>query len=93
MTMIIKVPKAKTEELKGMVEEGLHIFGKVMSHLSQMCEESEMGERMGMRDMDYPYADRMGMREDMGMRGNMPMSPYEYGDRRGVRGTGRYSRY
>jgi len=99
-TTIIKIPRAKTEELKGMVEDGLHVFGKVMSRLSQMCEEPEMGERIGMREMDYPYGDRMGMREDydhMGER-HYPMSPYgdrweAYGDRRGVRGTGRYSMY
>lgn len=94
-TTIIKIPRAKTEELKGMVEEGLHIFGKVMSLCTQMCEEG-----YGERNMDYPYGDRMDMREDydrMGER-HYPMSPYgerweAYGDRRGVRGTGRYSMY
>ena len=103
MTMIIKVPKHKTEELKGMIKEGLHIFGRAMSLAEDMCEDSEMGERggFGMRDMDYPYGDRFGMREDydrMNEHHYPPMSPYgerweAYGDRRGVKGTGRYSRY
>lgn len=87
MTAIIMRNKAR--EMKNLVEDGLHIFGKVMNMCSQMCEEDEMGERggyYGNRDMDYPYGDRMGMREPM-----MP-EPW-YGDRRGVRGTGRYSMY
>lgn len=95
MTTIIRVPRAKQEELKGLISEGLHIFGRAMTLTEQMCEEG-----FGERNMDYPYADRIGMREDydhMGMR-DYPMSPYgdrweAYGDRRGVRGTGRYSRY
>lgn len=85
MTAIIRVPKQKTEELKSMIEEGLHVFGKVMNLCEQMCEESEMGERMGMRG-------GYGMREE-----GYPEAPYAeseaYGDRRGMRGTGRYSRY
>lgn len=95
MTMIIKVPKHKTQELKEMISEGLHVFGRAMSLAEQMCEEG-----FGERNYDYPYGDRIGMREDYDMMGerNYPMSPYgerweAYGDRRGVRGTGRYSRY
>lgn len=83
MNVMIKVPKHKTEELKGMIEEGLHIFGRAMSVAESMCHESEIGER-------YEYGDRMGMRD-------YPMPPYGdrypdmYGDRMGMRG--RYSRY
>lgn len=85
MTAIIPIHRGKMEELKHLMKEGMHL-------LEEMCEETQMGERnYGERDMDYPYGDRMGMR-------NYPMSPYgdrweAYGDRRGVRGTGRYSRY
>lgn len=102
MSMVmIRVPKDKTMELKGMISEGLHIFGRAMSLAEEMCEGAEMGERggyYGNRDMDYPYGDRMGMREDyMGER-HYPQYPImgerDYmGERRGVRGTGRYSRY
>lgn len=87
MTAIIM--RNKAQELKGMIEQGLHIFGKCMNIAEQMCEEDEMGERggyYGNRDMDYPYGDRMGMREPM-------MHDPWYGERRGVRGTGRYSMY
>ena len=79
-TTIIRVPRQKTEELKGMISEGLHIFGRAMSLAEQMCEDSEMGERgggysysdrggYGQRDMNGPYGERMdGMGERMGMR-------------------------
>lgn len=103
MIAMIRVPRQKTEELKGMIKEGLHIFGRAMSLAEDMCADSEMGERngFGMRDMDYPYGDRYGMREGddhMGERNYPPMAPYgerweAYGDRRGVKGTGRYSMY
>lgn len=98
-TTIIRVSRQKTEELKGMISEGLNIFGRAMSLAEQMCEDSEMGERgggygnrggYGQRDMDGPYGERM---DGMGERMGMPQSPYEYSERRGVRGTGRYSRY
>lgn len=83
--MMIRVPKDKTMELKQMINEGLHIFGRAMTLAEEMCEGSEMGERMGMRDYDerhYPQYPMMGERD------------YDYmGERRGVRGTGRYSRY
>lgn len=91
-TIMIRVPKQKTEELKGMVEQGLHIFGKVMNLCETMCD-GEMGERYyGHREMDYPYGDRMEMRN------YPPQYPYgdrwqAYGDRQGVPGTGRYSMY
>ena len=80
----------KAMEMKGLIEDGLHIFGKAMNIAQQMCEEGEMGERgyYGHKDMDYPYGDRMGMRAP-----HYPMEPWEYGDRQGVRGTGRYSMY
>lgn len=84
--MMIRVPKDKTMELKQMISEGLHIFGRAMTLAEEMCEGSEMGERM--RDYDYmgerhyPQYPMMGERD------------YDYmGERRGVRGTGRYSRY
>ena len=77
-TTIIRVSRQKTEELKGMISEGLNIFGRAMSLAEQMCEDSEMGERgggydnrggYGQRDMDDPYRERMdGMGERMGMR-------------------------
>lgn len=89
MTTVVMMQN-KAREMKNLVEEGLHAFGKVMAMCQDMCEESEMGERggyYGHRDMDYPYGDRMGMRD------NSEMPPYDYGERRGVRGTGRYSRY
>lgn len=78
-------------ELKEMINEGLHLFGRAMSVAEQMCEEGEMGERYGDR-----YGSRMGMREepDMGMRDYPPYpmaDPSMYGDRRNSRG--RYSRY
>ena len=80
MTAIIMQNKAT--EIKELVEQGLHIFGKVMNMCEQMCEEDDMGERggYGMREYGSPYGDRMNMREG-------------YGERRGVRGTGRYSSY
>ncbi len=78
----------KAREMKNLVEEGLHAFGKVMALCQDMCEESEMGERGG-------YGNRYGERGDMGERMGMRdyPDPYEMGERRGVRGTGRYSRY
>lgn len=79
MSMIII--KHKTNELKGLINEGLHVLGRAMTMCEEMCEDSEFGER----NMDYPYGDRMGMRD-------YPEYPY-MGERRGVRGTGRYSRY
>lgn len=95
---MIKVPRQKTEELKQMISEGLHIFGRAMSVAEQMCEDAQMGER----NYDYPYGERMGMRDNdyMGerhypqypMMGERDYDPY-MGERRGVRGTGRYSRY
>lgn len=92
MSMVmIRVPRQKTEELKGMINEGLHIFGRAMSLAEEMCEGSEMGERMGMRDIEPPY---MGERHypRYPMMGERDYEPY-MGERRGVRGTGRYSRY
>lgn len=89
MTTVVMM-KNKAKEMKSLVEEGLHAFGRVMSICEELCEDSEMGERggyYGHRDMDYPYGDRMGMRD------YSEMPPYEMGERRGVRGTGRYSRY
>ena len=89
MTAIIMRDKA--QELKGMIEEGLHIFGKCMNIAEQMCE-GEMGERggyYGHRDMDYPYPDRMGMRDYP----QYPMHDSYMGERQGVRGTGRYGMY
>ena len=83
--------KNKAQQMKGLVEEGLNIFGKVMTMCNDLCED-EMGERggyYGHRDMDYPYGDRMGMR-------NYPQYPmYDpyMGERQGVRGTGRYGMY
>lgn len=93
--MTVVMMRDKASQMKELVEQGLHIFGKVMNMCEQMCDESEMGERggYGMREMDYPYGDRMGMREDYPMgEKHYPMYPY-MGERRGVRGTGRYSRY
>lgn len=106
MIAMIRVPRQKTEELKGMIKEGLHIFGRAMSLAEDMCEDAEMGERggnynmrggdYGMREMDYPYGDRMsmGMREGFDNMGERyyPQSPM-MGERQGVRGTGRYSMY
>lgn len=86
-TIMIRVPKDKTMELKGMIQEGLHIFGRAMSLAEQMCE-GEIGERnYGMREgvygmREYPEYPMMGERDG-----------YGYGERRGVPGTGRYSRY
>lgn len=79
MTAVIM--REKSHELKEMLHRALDIA-------EQMCEGGEMGERggYGMREHDYPYGDRMGMRD-------YPQYPYEMGERRGVRGTGRYSRY
>lgn len=100
--MTVVMMRDKASQMKELVEQGLHIFGKVMNMCEQMCDESEMGERggrygsYGQRDMDYPYGDRYGMREDYPMgEKHYPMSPMwdGYGERRGVRGTGRYSRY
>lgn len=85
MTAIIMRDKAR--QMKSLVEEGLNIFGKVMTMCNDMCE-GEMGERggyYGNRDMDYQYGDRMGMRD-------YPQYPM-MGERQGVRGTGRYSMY
>lgn len=92
MTTVVMM-RNKAKEMKSLVEEGLHAFGKVMTMCQDMCEESEMGERggyYGQRDYDYPYGDRMGMR------GQMPQYPmYDpyMGERQGVRGTGRYGMY
>ena len=75
---MIRVPRKQTEELKGMISDGLHIFGRAMSLAEQICEDAQMGER----NMDYPYGDRYGDR--MGMRDYM-------GERRGRSSvTGRY---
>lgn len=82
MSMIII--KKKTGELKGLINEGLHVLGRAMSMCEELCEGSEYGER----NMDYPYSDRMGMRDNY----EYPEYPY-MGERRGVRGTGRYSMY
>lgn len=89
--MTIVMMRDKAHQMKGLVEEGLNIFGKVMTMCNDMCEESQMGERggyYGHRDMDYPYP-------DMGMRGHMPQYPYDpyMGMRQGVPGTGRYGMY
>ncbi|MBQ0074654.1 MAG: hypothetical protein KBT34_10715 [Prevotella sp.] len=89
MTTVVMM-RNKAKEMKSLVEEGLHAFGKVMTMCQDMCEESEMGERgyYGHRDYDYPYGDRMGMRD-------YPQYPYDpyMGERQGVRGTGRYGMY
>lgn len=92
MTTVVMM-RNKAKEMKSLVEEGLHAFGKVMTMCQDMCEESEMGERggyYGHRDYDYPYGDRMGMREHMPQ---YPMYDPYMGERQGVRGTGRYSMY
>lgn len=100
-TVMIKVSKHKTEELKEMIEEGLRIFGRAMSVAEQMCEESEMGERYGER---YGYGERVGLRDSMGGRADMRddymgerMGMRDgggYGERRGrSASTGRYTSY
>ena len=89
MTTVIMM-RDKARQMKGLVEEGLNIFGKVMTMCNDICEESQMGER----NYDYPYGDRMGMREHM--RDYPPQYPMDdpyMGERRGVRGTGRYGMY
>ncbi|MCM1079677.1 MAG: hypothetical protein NC344_10260 [Bacteroidales bacterium] len=97
-TIMIRVPRQKTEELKGMIEDGLRIFGRAMSLAEQMCESAEMGERGGYgdRDSDYSYGDRDDyemMDERHYPRYPMAGSRREYGDRRGRSAiTGRYTR-
>lgn len=100
-TTIIRVPKQDVSELKGMIEEGLHIFGRAMSVAERMCEQGMMGERnYGAYGDRGGYGDRMGMREDypmgeryMGMR-DYPMYPETMGERRGRSvTTGRYVSY
>ena len=90
MSMImIKVPRQKTEELKGMISEGLHIFGRAMSLAEEMCEGAEMGEHggyYGQRDMGYPVPPVPPVPQ------YPAYDPY-MGMRRGVRGTGMYSHY
>lgn len=98
--MIVKVPKSEVMELKGMIEDGLHIFGRAMSLAEQMCEGEDMGERGGYGMRDNNYGSRMGMREEdydpyeeeMMSRGNYP----RYGGMGMRRGrsatTGRYMR-
>lgn len=99
MTTIIRVHKQDVSELKGMIEEGLHHFGKAMNIAQRLCESDMMGERsygaygdrgyMGMRE-DYPMGERY-----MGERGGYPpMYPEMMGERRGRSGmTGRYVSY
>lgn len=87
MSMVmIKVPRQKTEELKGMIEQGLHMLGKAMNIAESMCEDDMMGER---------YGHRMGMRDEEYYPPQYPMNERweAYGDRQGMRGTGRYSMY
>lgn len=55
---MIKVQKQKAEDLKAMIDEGLHIFGRAMSLAEEMCNETEMSERRGnfnYRDDEYLY--------------------------------------
>lgn len=48
-TMMIHFPKSQVSELKTLVEDGLHIFGKVMGIAERMCEGTAFGERYGDR--------------------------------------------
>lgn len=92
-TMIVKIPKNEVMELKEMIEEGLHTFGRAMSLAERMCEDGEMGER------GYNYGTRMGMRDDYEpMDDDMMMTRGGYsryggmGMRRGRDSMGRYTR-
>lgn len=94
MTTVVMM-RNKARQMKSLVEEGLHAFGKVMTMCQDMCEESQMGERggyYGNRDMDYPYPD-MGMRGQMPQYPQYPMHDPYMGMRQGVPGTGRYGMY
>lgn len=91
--MIVKVPKNQVDELKGMIEEGLHVFGRAMSIAEQMCddpmgERNDYGMRMGMRDdYDPMMDDEMATRGGYSRYGGMGM-------RRGRSSvTGRYMRF
>lgn len=92
MSMVmIRVPRQKTEDLKGMINEGLHILGRAMSLAEEMCEPEAggYGERGG------GYGERMGMRDyppQYPMMGERDYDPY-MGERRGRSSvTGRYTR-
>ena len=69
--IMIKISRQKAEDLKGMINEGLHIFGRAMSLAEDMCRESEIDERRGNYRNDeylYPVDERnyrhMDMREE-----------------------------
>lgn len=86
MTAIIMRDKA--QELKGMIEHGLHIFGKCMNIAEQMCE-GDFNERVG----GGYYGDKMEYPPMPPVPPQYHMPEYWYGDRRGVPGTGRYSMF
>lgn len=76
-TIMIKFPKDRVKEVKSLVEDGLHIFGRVMGEMEQMCRESESyGDRM-----DY-YGNRYGDRHHYGNREYEDYGePERYGNR------------
>ena len=85
--MTVVIPKKKALEMKELIEEGLHIFGRAMSMCEEMCEGGDLGERQG--NGGYGERGGYGMREDypMGERGGY------MGERRGrSASTGRYTR-
>ena len=72
MVAIVKIPRAKVDEMSEHIEKGLRYIGKAMQCIDELSH-NEMGERIGMRDSDdynyrYPMSMRdyrhMGMRED-----------------------------
>lgn len=80
---MIKFPKDKASELKQMINEGLHVFGRAMSIAEQMCEGADYGDRYGDRYEEHSHYPNRPPYDD---------EPY-MGERRGVRGTGRYSNF
>lgn len=66
---MIRFPKDKASELKQMINEGLHVFGRAMSIAEQMCSGADYGDRYGDRYDGYgdrmPYDDEPYMGERM----------------------------
>ncbi len=81
---MIEITSEKKEELAENIEKALHYAGKAMMCVEAMAEGGQMGQRMGMRDDEDYYTQRMGQRygqRRMGQRDEMGDEPY-MGERR-----------